>query len=255
MQYLNNNKIQRILSFPDEWYISLNTLYKSELKRRFDIDNRIKIILVKENNSKTKFIEQQLLNNKVSYNKISITNLIDELQKTQSKYILLLFEGDFIITDNLNETFLNEFENLFKRDSANLKILFAGQSINIPEINLENSDLLKNPGINKYLNGNLIFGNRIDLLKYFNLFKEIVNRKIDDFSDEPIPYNLYLQLLHRFIFLGEFVQTNLDKELNYKNIDYDNKFFTTILEAEQDVIEKDGIRYVKYNYMCNERLI
>ena len=52
MQYLNNNKIQRILSFPDEWYISLNTLYKSELKREFDIDKRIKIILVKENNSK-----------------------------------------------------------------------------------------------------------------------------------------------------------------------------------------------------------
>lgn len=255
MQYLTNNKIQRILSFPDEWYISLNTLYQSELKRRFDIDKRIKIILVNENKSKIKFIEQQLTKNKISYDKTSITNLIDKLNSTQSKYVLLLFEGDFIITDNLNETFLNQFESIFSRDCANLKLLFAGQSINIPDINLENANMLKNPGINKYLNGNLIFGNRIDLIKYFNLFKEIVNQKIDDFSDEPLPYNLYLQLLHRFIFLGRFVQINLDKELDYKNIDYNNKFFTTILEAEQDVIEKEGIRYVKYNYLSNERLI
>jgi len=254
MQYLNNNKIQRILSFPDEWYISLNTLYKSELKREFDIDKRIKIILVKENNSKNKFVEQQLINNNIFYIKTPINDLFNVLDKVQSKYVLVMFEGDFIISDNLDKSFIDDFENRFK-DTNNLKILFAGQSINIPEINIENSDNLKNPGINKYLNGNLIFGDRIEILKYFQIFKEIVNNKIDQFSKEPLPYNIYLQLLHRFIFVGEFIPITINKDLDYKNIDYSNNFFTTILENEQDVVENDGIRYVKYNYTYNERLI
>ncbi len=254
MQYLNNNKIQRILSFPDEWYISLNTLYKSELKKEFDIDKRIKIILVEENNSKNKFIEQQLINNNVFYIKTPINDLVNVIDKVQSKYILLLFEGDFIITDNLDKSFINDFENIF-RDANNLKVLFAGQSINIPEINIENSSNLKNPGINKYLNGNLIFGDRIEILKYFQIFKEIVNNDLAQFSEERLPYNIYLQLLHRFIFITDFINVNLNKNLNYKNIDYNNNFFTTILEDEQDIVENDGIRYVKYNYTYNERLI
>lgn len=254
MQYLNNNKIQRILSFPDEWYISLNTLYKSELKREFDIDKRIKIILIKENNSKNKFVEQQLINNNIFYTTTEIKDLVNVIDKVQSKYILLLFEGDFIITDNLDKSFIDGFENIFK-DTNNLKVLFAGQSINIPEINIENSDNLKNPGINKYLNGNLIFGDRIEVLKYFQIFKEIVNNDLAQFSEEPLPYNIYLQLLHRFIFIGGFIPVNLNKDLNYKNIDYNNNFFTTILEDEQDIVENDGIRYVKYNYTYNERLI
>ena len=254
MQYLNNNKIQRILSFPDEWYISLNTLYKSELKREFDIDKRIKIILVKENNSKNKFVEQQLINNNIFYVKTPINDLVNVIYKVQSKYVLVMFEGDFIITENLDKSFIDDFENRFK-DTNNLKILFAGQSINIPEINIENSDNLKNPGINKYLNGNLIFGDRIEVLKYFQIFKEIINNDLAQFSEEPLPYNVYLQLLHRFIFIGGFIPVNLNKDLNYKNIDYNNKFFTTILEDEQDIVENDGIRYVKYNYTYNERLI
>ena len=138
MQYLNNNKIQRILSFPDEWYISLNTLYKSELKKEFDIDKRIKIILVKENNAKNKFVEQQLINNNIFYTTTEIKDLVNVIDKVQSKYILLLFEGDFIITENLDKSFIEDFENRFK-DTNNLKVLFGGQSINIPEINIEMS--------------------------------------------------------------------------------------------------------------------
>ena len=254
MKYLNNNKNQFILSFPDDWYISLNVLYKSELKRQFDIDKRIKIILITEDLNRTKFVEQQLKNNNIIYYKTSIEDLIDVILKIQTKYILLLFEGDFIITDNLNNNFIKLFEDKFNK-LTNLKMLFAGQSINTPEINIENSDYLKNPGINKYLNSNIIFGNRIDVLKYFQIFKEIINQSLVSFSDEPLEYNAFIQLLNRFIFISSLIPVNCNKDLDYNNIDSNNDLFTTILEGEQDVIEKDGIRYINYNYVSNERLM
>ena len=248
MQYYNNNKIQYILNFINSNSTLLQFIYSDTLKERLTISSHIKIVL--NNIFSSSFIEKQLLNNNIKYYKINDITELKECNFDDCEYVLVLSNFDFAIVHNLDDSFINLFESKVKN---NLGLLFAGQSINIPDINIEGPEVLRVEGLNKFLNSCIIFGSISDIKKYITLIDEVNYANLNFLVDTSKP--IRFQLLNRFVLNYNISDIYFDKNMDYNNIDCSNDLFTTIIDGEQEIIELDNVRKISNKYSLNMKLL
>ena len=100
-----------------------------------------------------------------------IRYFVSVLEQTTTEYALLVDGYDVLFFNNLDEEFINKFENM------GTKVLYNATKNNYPNIkidNVENRDLL---GEFKYLNAGIVFGKTEDLLNFYKEVLELTTLK------------------------------------------------------------------------------
>lgn len=108
---------------------------------------------------------------KVWTNILKIKFYVEALEQTTSEYSLLVDGYDVLFFRNLDESFIQKFEEL------KTKVLFNATKNNHPNMEIDFVENRAALGAFKYLNAGVVFGKTSDLLKCYKKVLELTERK------------------------------------------------------------------------------
>ena len=150
--------------------------------KRIEISPRLSVITTFTNKDKAITALQLELSNMPYVNacpeKVETWTNIDKikyyvgaLEQTTSEYTLLVDGYDVLFFKNLDETFIQKFEQM------NTKILFNATKNNYPNIEIDSVEDRDSLGEFKYLNAGVVFGKTQDLLTFYKEVLTTTQRK------------------------------------------------------------------------------
>ncbi len=216
--FYNGNK-QYILSFPKPFI--------TQLFPKIDVKVSEKISIFYRSRNSFNFHQMQNINcNKWVFNNNA---LVDSIYYSNTEYTLILNGYDSVILQDLDEEFIDKFNELTK--DKDKKIIIAGSDI--PLTNEMSFDFEIGGGISNYFNYCIIFGLTKDVIPFI---QRVHNYKLNEIKRDIKQVQEFANIYNMAIL-----------ENNYRNnIDCNNNLFTTIFEKYHSIIEWDGKFTIKF---------
>ena len=161
MEYYNGNEKLSVIHFANNLSAS-QLLFEEETTRPIKLDPEITILT---NCNANAILYKQCLFNRIKACILDMKNILQTLNRLQTKYVLLVL-GDAMILNGLSE--LKKFDFL----------MCGNNEPNSKYFPINNNYELMLSGTNKYPNPNLIFARRTKMIEFFEDFFEYCNRNL-----------------------------------------------------------------------------